>query len=90
MLDAQAGRHTDTAVSIPGVDGGTPLVEGHGLAGVIAEGGHRHGAELAGTHGRGDAGEVQLALQQLAQGGIVQQRCRDVATEAQQAVAEET
>ncbi|MCY1236063.1 hypothetical protein D9M72_487010 [compost metagenome] len=74
----------------PGIDGGAALVEGHRLAALVAEGGHGHGTQLAGADGGGDAAEIQLASQQLTQGGVIQQRHRDIAPQSQQAVTEET
>ena len=68
MLQPQTGRHPHTAMAEPGVDGGAALVEGHRLAGFVAEGRDRHRPQLPVAHCRGNTGKVQFAGQQLGQG----------------------
>ncbi|MOA68222.1 hypothetical protein D3C78_1957430 [compost metagenome] len=68
MLDAQPGRQADAAVAQPGVDGASALVEGHRLPGFVAECGDRDGVQVLLIEGFVDAAEVQVAVEQLAQG----------------------
>ena len=62
MVDGQRRGHADAAVAQPGFDGAAPLVEGHRLAGLVAKGGHRDGAQLLGGQGVGDTVQVQVPL----------------------------
>ncbi|MNZ86363.1 hypothetical protein D3C78_1051820 [compost metagenome] len=73
----------------PGFDGAAALVEGHRLAGLVAKGGHRDGAQLLGGQGVGDTVQVQVRLQQPAQWAAVQERHWRRAAHAQQVVGDE-
>ncbi|MNP23439.1 hypothetical protein D3C76_1161490 [compost metagenome] len=68
VLDAQPGRQADAAVAQPGVNGAPALVEGHRLPGFVAECGDRDGVQVLLIEGFVDAAEVQVAVEQLAQG----------------------
>ncbi|MNN19675.1 hypothetical protein D3C81_1329260 [compost metagenome] len=89
MIDGQRRGYADTAVAQPGFNGAAALVEGHSLPGLVAECSHRDGAQLFGGQGVADAIQVQVRLQQAAQGAAVEQRHWRVAPQAQQAMADE-
>ena len=56
----------------PGIDGATPLIEGHRLPGLVAERRHRHRPQAVLFDGVADALQVNVFGEQAAQGRTVQ------------------
>ncbi|MNE19904.1 hypothetical protein D3C80_1130030 [compost metagenome] len=89
MLDTQTGGQTDAPVAQPGIDGTAALIEGHRLAGLIAESGHRHGMQVLLFEGMADAAHVQVLVKQMTQRRTVEQGHRYRRSKTEQTVTDE-
>ncbi|MNS37472.1 hypothetical protein D3C72_696880 [compost metagenome] len=72
----------------PGIDLAAALIEGDCLAGLIAERGDRHRMQLLLCDRFGDATHMQLVVEQIPQRRTVEQRHRNLGTDAEQTVAD--
>ncbi|OPZ02862.1 MAG: hypothetical protein BWZ09_02493 [Alphaproteobacteria bacterium ADurb.BinA305] len=74
VADVELGAHAQALRAPPGLQLGRALEEGEALAGGIARGGDAERAQVAAADRGLDRGEVEHALEQAAQGRVVEQR----------------
>ncbi|MNQ72385.1 hypothetical protein D3C85_870880 [compost metagenome] len=67
MINGQLRRHADAPMAQPGIDASATLIESHGLRGLIAERGQRHGVQLLLGDGLVDSGQIQFIVEQFPQ-----------------------
>ena len=89
VLYRQLARYPNAPMTQPGIDGAAALIEGHRLPGLITKGRHRHRLQVLAADSLVDAVQVQTRLQQVTQGGAIEQRHRHLGAQAQQAVDQE-